>query len=60
MKIIYVIMNLGSEELLEGRSSQLYTQPTQLRKEILKEKFRLVWDSNLDPCDTGAALYQLS
>ena len=37
---------LGSEELLEGRSSQLYTQLMQLRKEILKEKFRLVWDSN--------------
>ena len=37
---------LGSEELLEGRSSHLYTQLMQLRKEILKEKFRLVWDSN--------------
>ena len=36
---------LQSEELYEGRLSQLYTQLLQLRKESLK-KFRLVWDSN--------------
>ena len=37
----------------------LYTQLLQLRKESLK-KFRLVRVSNLDLCDTGAALYQFS
>ena len=36
---------LRSEELFEGRSSQLNTQLMQLRKESLK-KFRLVRDSN--------------
>ena len=33
-------------ELYEGRSSQLYAQLMQLRKESLKKKFRRVWDSN--------------
>ena len=35
MKIIYV--SCGVEELFEGRSSQLYTQLMQLRKESLKK-----------------------
>ena len=51
---------LGSEELLEGRSSQLYTQLLQLRKEILKKNSGLYGIRTLDLCDTGATLYQLS
>ena len=38
MKIIYV--NCGVQELFEGRSSQLYTQLMQLRKESLKKTFQ--------------------
>ena len=34
------IYELQSEELNEGRSSQLYTQRLQLRKESLKKKLK--------------------
>ena len=39
----------SEEELYEGRSSQLYTQLLQLRKDSLKKKIRLVRDSNSWP-----------
>ena len=51
---------LRSEELYEWRSSQLYTQLLQLRKESLKKKLGLYGIQTLDLCVTGAALYQLS
>ena len=54
------IWELQSEELFEGRSSQLYTQLMQLRKESLKKNSGLYGIRTLDLCDTGAALYQLS
>ena len=48
-------------ELYEGRSSQLYAQLMQLRKESLKKKIQACLGfETLDLCDTGAALYQLS
>ena len=39
----------SEEELYEGRSSQLYMQLLQLRKDSLKKKIRLVRDSNSWP-----------
>ena len=54
------IWELQSEELFEERSSQLYTQLMQLRKESLKKNSGLYGIRTLDLCDTGAALYQLS
>ena len=47
-------------ELYEGRSSQLYAQLMQLRKESLKKNSGVYGIRTLDLCDTGAALYQLS
>ena len=58
MKIIYV--NCGLKKLFEGRSSQLYKQLMQLRKESLRKNSGLYGIQTLDLCDTGAALYQLS
>ena len=37
------ICELRIEELFEGRSSQLYTQLMQLRKESLKKNLGLYW-----------------
>ena len=54
------ICELQSEELFEGRSSQLYTQLMHLREESLKKNSGLYGIRTLDLCDTGAALYQLS
>ena len=54
------ICELRSKELFEGRSSQLYTQLMQLRKESLKKNSGLYGIRTLELCDTGAALYQLS
>ena len=54
------ICELQSEELLKGRSSQLYTQLMKLRKESPKKNSGLYRIQTLDLCDTGAALYQLS
>ena len=48
----------SEEELYEGRSSQLYTQLLQLRKDSLKKKSSLYGIRTLDLCDTDAALYQ--
>ena len=55
------ICELRSEKLYEGRSSQLYTQPLQLRKESLtKIQACKRIEPALDLCDTGTAFYQLS
>ena len=54
------IWELRNEELVEGRSSQLYKQLMQLRKESLKKNSDLSAIRTLDLCDAGAALYQLS
>ena len=54
------ICELRSEELFEGRPSQLYTQLMQLRKESLKKNSGLYGIRILELCDTGVALYQLS
>ena len=54
------ICELRSEELFEGRSSQLYTQLMQLRKESLKKIQACSGFETLNLCDTGAAPYQLS
>ena len=48
----------SEEELYEGRSSQLYTQLLQLRKDSLKKKSGLYGIQTLDLCDTDSALYQ--
>ena len=48
------ICELRSEELFEGRSSQLYTQLMQLRKASPIKKFSLLRDSNpFDLCVVG-------
>ena len=50
----YHICELRSEELFEGRSSQLYTQLMQLRKASPIKKFSLLRDSNpFDLCVVG-------
>ena len=51
---------MQSEELFEGRSSQLYTQLMLLLKESLKKSSGLYGIRTLDLCDSSAALYQLS
>ena len=64
MIIVYEIMNIWKsymwsaepEELFEGRSSQLYTQLMQLRKESLKKIQACTGFGPLTCCDTGAAL----
>ena len=64
MIIVYEIMNIWKsymwsaepEELFEGRSSQLYTQLMQLRKESLKKIQTCTGFEPLTCCDTGAAL----
>ena len=56
----YHICEMRSEELFEGRSSQLYTQLMQLRKASPIKKFSLLRDSNPSPLRCrSAALYQL-
>ena len=63
MIIVYEIMNICKsytwsaepEELFEGRSSQLYTQLMQLRKESLKKILACTEFEPLTCCDTGAA-----
>ena len=47
---------LGSEELYEWRSLQLYTQLLRLRKESLKKKSGLYGIRTLDLCDTDAPM----
>ena len=59
MNICKSLCELQSEELFEGRSSQLYTQLMQLRKESLQKNSGSYGIQTLDLCDTSVVPCQI-